>query len=469
MSPSPTPLSHHATLPRSGFNHGLLEEQVLVDHPLLDIEPRSVATALTLEGHRFLSLALGDSVRILQFGSEGLPVLRERFLFVDDFPEPLGGDEGKIVGHIQLRQETEGTVAFDNVRVFSGEQLLFADDFAAGMPEGWTTVSRDVILKDGWAIHEGRGGFLGGGNVPGALARKTDESWQDFGLESDLVLSQSAPSLPEAGIQIGGDASFGLERSFFALTLSSLTQQAILEWRFFSAKSPRSGKFTEPFRVEEGITYRLGLESVAGQVQASVQSPVPLGLVQEGFGWTSLTSVESGLLALTAGNQPYSIDQEGETVPSSSSFNTPISETRIWREEGSTFEGIGICLPRDNQILITFKARFALAVQWPSFERSKNLIANVGREEGEFFFPLSFDVGPDGRIFVLDAGNARIQVFDGEGNYLTQWGRKGTAEGEFDFGSGLVPEDFAGSVAVDGEGFIYVADVGNRRIQKFAP
>ncbi len=25
MSPSPTPLSHHATLPRSGFNHGLLE------------------------------------------------------------------------------------------------------------------------------------------------------------------------------------------------------------------------------------------------------------------------------------------------------------------------------------------------------------------------------------------------------------------------------------------------------------
>ena len=32
-----------------------------------------------------------------------------------------------------------------------------------------------------------------------------------------------------------------------------------------------------------------------------------------------------------------------------------------------------------------------------------------------------------------------------------------------------LPEDFAGSIAVNREGFIYVADVGNRRIQKFAP
>ncbi|MSR84409.1 MAG: hypothetical protein EXS58_16060 [Candidatus Latescibacteria bacterium] len=84
-------------------------------------------------------------------------------------------------------------------------------------------------------------------------------------------------------------------------------------------------------------------------------------------------------------------------------------------------------------------------------------------------FPLSIDAGPDGQIYVLDAGNARIQVFDAEGEYLTQWGHRGGGEDEFDFGLGLVPEDFAGSVAVDGEGYIYVAEVFNRRIAGFAP
>jgi len=29
--------------------------------------------------------------------------------------------------------------------------------------------------------------------------------------------------------------------------------------------------------------------------------------------------------------------------------------------------------------------------------------------------------------------------------------------------------NFQGSIAVDDDGYIYVADVGNRRIQKFAP
>jgi DNA-binding beta-propeller fold protein YncE len=74
--------------------------------------------------------------------------------------------------------------------------------------------------------------------------------------------------------------------------------------------------------------------------------------------------------------------------------------------------------------------------------------------------------GLDGRFVVLDAGNSRIQVFDAEGNYVTQFGREGSGPGEFNFGT---VGELVGSIAVDDEGFVYVADVGNGRIQKFAP
>ena len=54
------------------------------------------------------------------------------------------------------------------------------------------------------------------------------------------------------------------------------------------------------------------------------------------------------------------------------------------------------------------------------------------------------------------------------------WGGSGTDPGRFDLGPGGRSsfeggQDFAGSIAVDEDGFIYVADAGNRRIQKFAP
>jgi len=105
---------------------------------------------------------------------------------------------------------------------------------------------------------------------------------------------------------------------------------------------------------------------------------------------------------------------------------------------------------------------------WGGILKETSLSRQIGSDDGEFRFPLSLAVGPNQRIYVLDAGNARIQVFDSQGQYLTQWGRPGSGPGEFDFGTGLSADDFAGSIVVDDDGFVDVADVGNRRIQKFA-
>ncbi len=64
-----------------------------------------------------------------------------------------------------------------------------------------------------------------------------------------------------------------------------------------------------------------------------------------------------------------------------------------------------------------------------------------------------------GNIFVSDAyTNSRIVKLDKNGKFLKTWGSKGTAEGQF---------DMPNSLAVDAQGNVYVADLGNKRIQVF--
>jgi hypothetical protein len=64
-----------------------------------------------------------------------------------------------------------------------------------------------------------------------------------------------------------------------------------------------------------------------------------------------------------------------------------------------------------------------------------------------------------GNIFVSDGyGNARVTKFDKTGKYIKQWGGIGSGPGQFN-----VPS----SIAVDAAGNVYVADMGNARIQVF--
>jgi DNA-binding beta-propeller fold protein YncE len=92
-------------------------------------------------------------------------------------------------------------------------------------------------------------------------------------------------------------------------------------------------------------------------------------------------------------------------------------------------------------------------------------IGSQGAAAGQFDRPK--DVAPDanGNIYVCDIGNndmgipPRIQVFSPEGVFLRGWGSLGSGPGQFNEPWGL---------AVDaGRGFVYVADTWNHRVQKF--
>lgn len=72
-----------------------------------------------------------------------------------------------------------------------------------------------------------------------------------------------------------------------------------------------------------------------------------------------------------------------------------------------------------------------------------------GAAQGEFNYPLDLDVDRDGNLYVLDALNARVQVFSPEGVFLRSFGERGTSLGSFQMAKGI---------AVDRSGQVYVTD-----------
>lgn len=79
--------------------------------------------------------------------------------------------------------------------------------------------------------------------------------------------------------------------------------------------------------------------------------------------------------------------------------------------------------------------------------------------------PVDLDVDANGDIYILDSLNNRVQVYDARGNFLRMWGSTGEGEGQFNLIAAEDGEGF-GSIALDGQGNVYVADRFNQRIQK---
>jgi DNA-binding beta-propeller fold protein YncE len=89
-----------------------------------------------------------------------------------------------------------------------------------------------------------------------------------------------------------------------------------------------------------------------------------------------------------------------------------------------------------------------------------------GDGQGQFNEPWGIAVDRDGNVYVSDTWNHRIQKFDGQGNFLTMWGRFDSTGGELG-----TPGVFYGprSLAIGQDGNLYVMDTGNKRVQVFTP
>jgi DNA-binding beta-propeller fold protein YncE len=81
-----------------------------------------------------------------------------------------------------------------------------------------------------------------------------------------------------------------------------------------------------------------------------------------------------------------------------------------------------------------------------------------GSDTGQLSGPIGMCADKDGFVYVSEQHNHRIQKFDSLGNFVMMFGSLGTSNGQFN-----APQD----VAVDDSGNIYVTDGFNCRVQKF--
>ena len=81
-----------------------------------------------------------------------------------------------------------------------------------------------------------------------------------------------------------------------------------------------------------------------------------------------------------------------------------------------------------------------------------------GFAKGQSEWPVSVDVDSSENVYISDDYTGRIHIYDKDGNYLDDWGTKGSGDGELNGPSGL---------AFDQEDNLYISDSLNHRVQKF--
>lgn len=121
----------------------------------------------------------------------------------------------------------------------------------------------------------------------------------------------------------------------------------------------------------------------------------------------------------------------------------------------------GLSLDRDGNIWVTDVGAHQVRQFGPDGRLRLTLgeYGKPGNDRDHFNRPTDVAFGPDGTVYVSDGyKNTRIVRFTADGRYLGEWGAPGKGPGQFNLPHGI---------AVDKSGRVYVADQENLRLQIF--
>jgi hypothetical protein len=91
------------------------------------------------------------------------------------------------------------------------------------------------------------------------------------------------------------------------------------------------------------------------------------------------------------------------------------------------------------------------------FSEKGELVEVLGDSEGSLNYPYDICLSPAGELLVVEYGAGRVSKFDLRGRLLGRYGTAGSAEGQFTTPWGMT---------VDSHSRVFVADTGNRRVVK---
>ncbi|MFL5901433.1 MAG: 6-bladed beta-propeller [Solirubrobacterales bacterium] len=132
----------------------------------------------------------------------------------------------------------------------------------------------------------------------------------------------------------------------------------------------------------------------------------------------------------------------GEEGPSNGQFKQP---------------NLGIATDSEGNIWVTDTENNRVE----EFNSKGEYLSQFGKEgagNGEFNSPKGLAIDSSDNIWVVDSGNNRVQEFNSKGEYLLKFGEKGSGNGQFNSPSGI---------AFDFSNRPIIVDTGNNRVEKF--